>query len=143
MMSRRTLGAAIIGGAVAIGTAGSASVEAAQRSPADSVRPPAIATPANAQRVTMTLRLKAKDGEAFAQHLLSVIPVTRTASGCRYSHTFRDPANLAEFLLIQGWDSAEQQQGYIGWRQSTGDLDRFLAFLDQPPVIETFQLLDA
>jgi quinol monooxygenase YgiN len=143
MMNRRTMGITALCSVVMFGANAQAANKKEKSKMTKTSSPPVIATPANAQRVTITLRLTAKDGDAFARHLLSVIPVTRVASGCRYSHTFRDPAKASEFLLIQGWDSAEQQQGYIGWRQSTGDLDRFLAFLEKPPVIETFHLLDA
>jgi len=108
-----------------------------------SVLPPTIPAPANAQAVFVTLRATARDAAAFRAHLMKVIPVTRLASGCRYSHTYQDPATPNEFLLAQGWDSIEQQQAYIAWRQSTGDLAEFGSFLTEPPKVEVFALVDA
>lgn len=105
--------------------------------------PPKIPAPANARQVLVILRLSAKDPAAFHGHLLKVIPVTRLASGCRYSHTYQDPIVPGEFALVQGWDSVDQQQGYIRWRESTGDLAELISFLSKPPVVETFSLLDA
>jgi quinol monooxygenase YgiN len=118
--------------------AGSASLAQAQV-----VDPPLIAAPAGAQPVTVTIRLTAKDADALRAHLLNVIPVTRTASGCRYSNTFQDPNTPTAFLLVQGWDSAEQQQGYIAWRDATGDLAQLIDMLSVSPVVETFALIDA
>jgi quinol monooxygenase YgiN len=129
---------------VAVGSALAATVLAVASPDAHAnQKPPAIAAPAGARSVTVTLRLKAKDASAFKAHLLKVIPVTRVAAGCRFSHTFQDPAKSAEFVLIQGWDSLEQQQGYIKWREQTGDLKQFVDMLVQPPVVEVFELIDA
>ncbi len=110
---------------------------------AQAAAPPKVSAPAGARPVLVTLRLTAKDAAAFRAHLLKVIPVTRVASGCRYSHTYQDPQQPTEFVLVQGWDSVDQQQAYIKWRESTGDLAEFLAFLAKPPTVETFALIDA
>lgn len=105
--------------------------------------PPRVAPPVNADAVLVTLRLSAKSAADFRAHLFKVIPVTRVASGCRYSHTYQDPANPSEFELVQGWDSIEQQQAYIMWRESTGDLAEFVGMLTKPPVVEVWSLIDA
>ena len=119
------------------------SVARAAEAGAGAASPPKISAPANARQVVVILRLSAKDPAAFHAHLLKVIPVTRSASGCRYSHTYQDPTALSEFALVQGWDSVEQQRSYIQWRESTGDLAEFISFLTKPPVVETFSLVDA
>jgi putative intracellular protease/amidase/quinol monooxygenase YgiN len=104
--------------------------------------PPVVAAPSNARPVLVTLRLSAKDADAFKNHLLKVIPITRLASGCRYSYSYQDPKMPTEFLLVQTWDSIEQQQSYIGWRQQRSDLAAFRAFLSKDPMIEFFELFD-
>ncbi|WP_324134772.1 putative quinol monooxygenase [Bosea sp. (in: a-proteobacteria)] len=93
--------------------------------------------------VTVTLRLSAKDGPVFIQHLAEVLAVTRQAKGCRHSNTYVSPDDNREVMLVQGWDSLAQQQAYIGWRDSTGDLKQFIDFLAKPPVVEVFELFDA
>jgi putative intracellular protease/amidase/quinol monooxygenase YgiN len=129
--------------ALVAGTAAGAVLAATGASASAADRPPAVAAPPNARAVMVTLRLSAKNADAFKQHLLKVIPVTRLASGCRYSHSYQHTKTPSEFLLVQGWDSLEQQQGYIAWRQARGDLAQFGAFLGSDPVIETFDLFDA
>jgi quinol monooxygenase YgiN len=104
--------------------------------------PPVMAAPSNARTVLVTLRLSAIDADAFKKHLLKVISITRLAPGCRFSHSYQDPKTATEFLLVQTWDSVEQQQSYIGWRQKRGDLAAFRAFLSRDPVIEFFELFD-
>jgi len=93
--------------------------------------------------VLVSLRASAQQADVFRSHLLKVIPVTRLAAGCRYSHTYEDPSAPGEFLLVQGWDSREQHQAYLRWRESTGDLAAFLGLLAKPPTVESFVLVDA
>lgn len=95
--------------------------------------PPQVAAPDGAVAVVVVLELIAKDPGAFKEHLLQVIPVTRQASGIRYSWSTRDSANPASFVLYQGWDSLEQQEAYMAWRERRGDLSMFLSFLVEPP----------
>lgn len=129
--------------ALLAGTAAGATLAGTSASASADDRPPAGPAPANAKAVVVTLRLSAKNADAFKQHLLKVIPVTRLASGCRYSNSYQHTKASTEFLLVQGWDSIEQQQSYIAWRQARGDLAQFGAFLSHDAVIETFELFDA
>jgi hypothetical protein len=76
---------------------------------ANLVQAPLVPLAEGADPIVVTFRLSAKDATDFAQHLRKVIPVTRIASGCRYSHTYQAPNASAEFVLLQGWDSAVQQ----------------------------------
>ena len=105
--------------------------------------PPPVPLALGAKPIVVTLRLSAKDAGSFAQHLRDVIPVTRVASGCRYSHTYQASGSPAEFVLIQGWDSAAQQRAYIAWRTAVGDMAHFVSLLSKPPVVEVFNLIDA
>lgn len=104
--------------------------------------PPAITAPSDAEPVVVTMRLQAKDAGKFKMHLRQVIPVTRRASGCRYSHSAENSKSPGEFLLVQAWDSAEQHQAYLSWRQQRGDLAQFIDHLKTPPQMETFALFD-
>lgn len=106
-------------------------------------RPPLVPLAPGAHPIVVTLRLSANDAVGFAQHLREVIPVTRIASGCRYSHTYQAPNAPAEFVLIQGWDSAAQQQAYLAWRSAIGHMSHFVSLLSKPPVVEVFNLIDA
>ena len=106
-------------------------------------RPPLVPLAEGAIPIMVTLRLSAKDAVDFARHLRKVIPVTRVASGCRYSHSYQAPNAQHEFVLIQGWDSVAQQQAYLAWRTAIGDMAHFVSLLSKPPVVEVFNLIDA
>jgi putative intracellular protease/amidase len=115
-----------------------------ERTPASAGhRPPVVATPAGSVPVVVTLRLAAVDPDALKAHLQEVIPATRLASGCRYSHCCQGTTMAHEFLLVQGWDSIEQQQAYIGWRMERGDLAKLRALLSGEPVVESFAPFEA
>lgn len=106
--------------------------------------PPFIPAPETAIPVMVTVELRAKDPVVLEQHLKSakVIPTTRLASGNNYSWTVRDRQNSHRFMLIQQWNSVEQQQGYIAWREKRGDLAQLRELLTQDPVVSYLSLTD-
>ncbi|HEY9644309.1 MAG TPA: hypothetical protein V6C57_27695 [Coleofasciculaceae cyanobacterium] len=106
--------------------------------------PPFIPAPANATPVIVTVELIAKDPEALERHLNSsgVIPTTRLASGINYSWTVREQNNSNRFVLIQQWNSVEQQQGYIAWRVERGDLAELRSLLTEDPVVRYLSPID-
>ena len=109
----------------------------AQIMPSKQEQPPFIPAPKNSIPVIVTVELIAKDPVKLSQHLKSpeVIPTTRLASGINYSWTVRDTINPNRFVLIQQWNSAEQQQGYISWREERGDLAQLRELLAQDPTV--------
>ena len=106
--------------------------------------PPFVAAPETAIPVIVTVELIAKDPAKLEQHLNSadVIPTTRLASGINYSWTVRDTANSNRFVLIQQWNSIEQQQSYIAWREERSDLAQLRELLTQDPVVDYFAPTD-
>lgn len=106
--------------------------------------PPFIPAPEHAVPVIVTVELIANDPDVLEQHLLKavVIPTTRLASGINYSWTVRDQDNSNRFVLIQQWNSVEQQQGYIAWRAERGDLDELRSLLAQDPIVSYFAPID-
>lgn len=139
-MSFNTLKTTLFGALIMSAAPLSACAQTQSSSSPDS--PPAIAAPADAEAVVVTLDLQAKDAEAFKSHLLKVIPVTRQASGAQYSWSTQDPQDPTRFTLIQGWDSVEQQQGYLAWRGERGDLEEFADFLVSPPDVQVRVVFD-
>ncbi len=81
--------------------------------------------------IVVTLRLTPSDPKAFQSFLADILPDTRKARGCRSSKTYTS-GDATEFLLIQEWDSAEDQTAYMAWRESTGVLATFLGHLAKP-----------
>lgn len=82
--------------------------------------------------IVVTLRLTPSDPKAFQSFLAEILPDTRKANGCRSSKTYVGQDGLADFLLVQEWDSLEDQQTYMAWRGSTGVLQTFLGHLAKP-----------
>lgn len=85
--------------------------------------------------IVVTLRLTPSDPKAFESFLAEILPHTRKARGCRFNNTYSGP-DAGEFLLIQEWDSAEDQQAYMAWRESTGVLQTFLGHLAKPAEVQ-------
>ncbi|MCC7253665.1 antibiotic biosynthesis monooxygenase [Hyphomicrobium sp.] len=82
--------------------------------------------------IVVTLRLTPSDPKAFQSFLAEILPDTRKARGCRFSTTYATEDGSGSFLLLQEWDSPEDQQAYMAWRQSTGVLQTFLDHLAEP-----------
>ncbi|MEM6597554.1 MAG: hypothetical protein AAF635_05205 [Cyanobacteria bacterium P01_C01_bin.69] len=99
--------------------------------------PPFVAAPDTATPVIVSVELIAQDPQALRAHLESaaVIPMTRLASGINYSWTVQDANDPNRFVLIQQWNSVEQQNAYINWRVERGDLAELRALLTQDPVV--------
>ncbi|MEO1619909.1 MAG: hypothetical protein AAFU53_02620 [Cyanobacteria bacterium J06632_3] len=66
---------------------------------------------------------------------MAVILSNRLASGINYCWTVRDTSDAHRFVLIQQWNSAEQQQAYISWRIERGDLEQLRSLLTQDPIV--------
>ena len=96
--------------------------------------------PMNDNSVTVTLKLVAKDKDKLLNALSCALPTTRNYQGCRYVNTYTQADHSQEIILIQGWNSRQDQERYIQWRKETGDLDNLLALLTEPPVTEFWHL---
>lgn len=80
--------------------------------------------------IVVTMRLTPSDPAAFQTFLAEILPDTRKAKGCRSCKTH--VGENGAFLLIQEWDSPEDQQAYMAWREKTGVLQTFLGHLAKP-----------
>ena len=97
----------------------------------------------NDNLVTVTLKLVAKDKNELLNALSRTLPTTRNYEGCRYVNTYTKAEHSKEVILIQGWDSRQNQERYIQWREKTGDLDNLLGLLAKPPVTEFWHFNEA
>jgi len=106
--------------------------------------PPHIPAPADATPVMVVIEARAKDPDAFRAYLQTseVIPVTRLASGIHYSWSTQDQSNPERFFIIQSWNSVEQQQGYIQWREKSGALAEFVGMLKEQPQVTYVDAFD-
>lgn len=106
--------------------------------------PPFVAAPVDATPVIVITELIAKKPQALAQYLkrADVIPTTRLASGINYSWTVRDKKNSSRFMLIQQWNSIEQQEVYIEWRINRGDATELRSLLSKDPTVTYLNPID-
>ena len=88
--------------------------------------------------VVVPLRLAPTDPNAFQSFLEEILPDTRKARGCRFSKTYAGYDGTGDFLLIQEWDSIEDQQAYMAWREQTGVLQTFLGYLAKPAEVSVW-----
>jgi quinol monooxygenase YgiN len=128
--------------ALATGSLAMAAVTSAAANPLMEPLPSGPA-PSGAKPVTAIIHLVAGDPVDFEGYLTGILPATRLAAGCRYAHLYRDATRPQHFTLIEGWNSAEQQQAYLSWRQRRGDVSAMLSRLAEAPVFESLSLLDA
>lgn len=89
--------------------------------------------------IVVTMRLTPSDPKAFQSFLAEILPDTRKARGCRYSKTYVLADGASEVLLQQEWESPEDQQAYMAWRESTGVLQKFLGHLAKPADVQIWQ----
>ena len=82
--------------------------------------------------IVVTLRLTPTDPASFERFLADILPDTRKARGCRFSKTYAGGEGAGDFLLIQEWESEEDQKAYMAWREQTGVLGKFLGHLARP-----------
>lgn len=89
--------------------------------------------------IVVTMRLTPSDPKAFQSFLAEILPDTRKARGCRYSKTYVLADGAGEVLLLQEWESPEDQQAYMAWRESTGVLQKFLGHLAKPADVQIWK----
>lgn len=90
--------------------------------------------------IVVTMRLTPTDPKAFQAFLAEILPDTRKAKGSRSCKTHVGKDGGADFLLLQEWDSPEDQQAYMAWRDSTGVLKTFLGHLAKPAEVTVWTL---
>jgi len=95
--------------------------------------------------ITVILEMKAKRGQvdALRERLSSDLPATRARPGCESVTVHQDQDSPETIVLIEQWASRQHQLDYLAWRQSHGDIEGFLALLDEPGPIRYLDFLGA
>jgi quinol monooxygenase YgiN len=96
----------------------------------------------SSEHIAVTMRLTPSDPAAFEAFLTEILPDTRKAKGCRSCTTFTGQGN-GEFLILQEWDSPQDQEAYMAWRSETGVLQKFLGHLAKPAEVQIWKLSPA
>tara|TARA_B100000315_G_C14469735_1_gene537726 strand:- start:104 stop:388 length:285 start_codon:yes stop_codon:yes gene_type:complete len=89
--------------------------------------------------ITLEMPVKPDMLEDYLNILKGALVETRSYKGCRSVTTLVDQ-ETSSIVLLEEWDSAEDQQAYIAWRVETGLIDAIAPFMHGELVTRTYDL---
>ena len=89
--------------------------------------------------VTLEMPVKPDMLDDYLNILKEALVETRAYKGCKSVTTLVDQEN-SSVVLVEEWDSVEDQQAYITWRTETGLIDAVSPFMQGELVTRTFDL---
>ncbi len=89
--------------------------------------------------ITLEMPVKPDMLEEYLNILKGALVETRSDKGCRSVTTLVDQ-ETSSIVLVEEWDSAEDQQAYIAWRVETGLIDAIAPFMQGELVTRTYDL---
>ena len=89
--------------------------------------------------ITLEMPVKPDMLEDYLNILKGALVETRSYKGCRSVTTLVDQ-ETSSIVLVEEWDSAEDQQAYIAWRVETGLIDAISPFMQGELVTRTYDL---
>ena len=89
--------------------------------------------------ITLEMPVKPDMLEDYLNILKGALVETRSYKGCRSVTTLVDQ-ETSSIVLVEEWDSAEDQQAYIAWRVETGLMDAIAPFMQGELVTKTYDL---
>ena len=89
--------------------------------------------------ITLEMPVKPEMLEDYLNILKGALVETRSYKGCRSVTTLVDQ-ETSSVVLVEEWDSAEDQQAYMAWRMETGLIDAISPFMQGELVTRTYDL---
>ena len=89
--------------------------------------------------ITLEMPVKPEMLEDYLNILKGALVETRSYKGCRSVTTLVDQ-ETSSIVLVEEWDSAEDQQAYLAWRVETGLIDAIAPFMQGELVTRTYDL---
>ena len=89
--------------------------------------------------ITLEMPVKPEMLEDYLNILKGALVETRSYKGCRSVTTLVDQ-ETSSIVLVEEWDSVEDQQAYIAWRVETGLMDAIAPFMQGELVTRTYDL---
>ena len=89
--------------------------------------------------ITLEMPVKPDMLEDYLNILKEALVETRAYKGLRRVTTL-DDQETSSVVLVEEWDSVEDQQAYIAWRTETGLIDAVSPFMQGELVIRTYDL---
>jgi quinol monooxygenase YgiN len=79
-----------------------------------------VSTPDGALFLTIDLQVDPAKIDEFLAMMIEAAPATRARDGNRLFDIYLDQDKPGHVVFYEIWDSKEQQQAYLDWRQETG-----------------------
>ena len=89
--------------------------------------------------ITLEMPVKPEMLEDYLNILKGALVETRNYKGCRSVTTLVEQ-ETSSVVLVEEWDSAEDQQAYMAWRMETGLIDAIAPFMQGELVTRTYDL---
>ena len=89
--------------------------------------------------ITLEMPVKPDMLEDYLNILKGALAETRSYKGCRSVTTLVDQ-ETSSVVLVEEWDSVEDQQAYMAWRVETGLIDAIAPFMQGELVTRTYDL---
>ena len=87
---------------------------------APSAETQALSTPDGVLFLTIDLQVDPEKIDEFLAMMIEAAPDTRARDGNRLFDIYVDQDDPGHVVFYEIWDSKDQQEAYIGWRQETG-----------------------
>ena len=89
--------------------------------------------------ITLEMPVKPDMLDDYLNILKEALVETRAYKGCKSVTTLVDQ-ETSSVVLVEEWDSVEDQQAYITWRTETGLIDAVSPFMQGELVTRTYDL---
>ena len=89
--------------------------------------------------VTLEMPVKPEMLEDYLNILKGALVETRSYKGCKGVTTLVDQ-ETSSVVLVEEWDSTEDQQAYMAWRMETGLIDAISPFMQGELVTRSYDL---
>ena len=94
--------------------------------------------------VAVTLELKCQSGKGgdMVGNLKSMLGDTRARQGAVSIELVVKQDNSDHILVYEIWETKEDHQAYMGWRQERGDLDALGGIVAEEPTVTHYDIAD-
>ena len=94
--------------------------------------------------IAVTLELKTQPGKGgeLVGALKGMLGDTRARQGAQKIEMVVNQDDSDHIVVYEIWDTKEDHQAYMGWRQERGDLDALGGLVVEPPKVTYYDIAD-
>ena len=90
-------------------------------------------------KVTLLFKCQPRMGATLLDAFTASLGDTRAFDGCTSVETYVDSDNPDTIMLIEEWESRNQQEAYLGWRVESGMIEMLAPVLAEPFEMHYFE----